>query len=140
MKRLNATERFWKKVSKTDTCWNWLGTLNESGYPIFFMEHRNYRAHRVSYEWSGHKIPKKFVIDHLCRNTKCVNPSHLRAVTDEVNILAGTCPSAMNARKTHCKRGHIFTGINLIVFSRKKGKDGRRCRTCRDERNRKRYL
>lgn len=41
--------------------------------------------HRVAYElWVG-PIPAGLYIDHLCRNTRCVNPNHLEPVTSKEN-------------------------------------------------------
>jgi len=64
-------------------------------------------------------------VDHLCRNTCCINPDHMEIVTLAENILRGNCPSAINSRKTHCKRGHKLSGNNLLIFSGK-----RQCRIC----------
>lgn len=70
-------------------------------------------------------------IDHLCRNRGCVNPLHLQAVPMRENTLRGFGPSAENARKTHCKRGHEFTPENTYLH------DGRRiCKQCNRDRNR----
>lgn len=90
-------------------------------------------AHRVAYEQMYGPIPDGLVIDHLCRVGLCVNPFHLEAVTDEVNILRGNGAGARNARKTHCPRQHELAGDNLINRS-----NGRReCRRCNRERQRK---
>ena len=53
-------------------------------------------------------------------------PGHLDPVTLRGNILRGEGLAAINARKTHCKRGHPFDEENTYVFS-----DGRRqCKAC----------
>lgn len=83
-------------------------------------------AHRYVYEKEVGIIPKDFVIDHLCRNGLCVNPKHLEAVTNIENIMRGNGAPAINARKTHCVRGHELSGDNL--YNRRSGK--RACRTC----------
>jgi hypothetical protein len=35
------------------------------------------------------EIPDGLMLDHLCRNTACVNPSHLEPVTNSVNVQRG---------------------------------------------------
>lgn len=55
------------------------------------------------------------VLDHLCRVRGCVNPAHLEIVDNTTNILRGEGPTAQNARKTHCKRGHELNAENVRV-------------------------
>lgn len=83
-------------------------------------------AHRVAYEQAHGPIPAGLEIDHLCRNPLCVNPDHLEAVTHRENVLRGVGPTALNARKTHCKRGHEFSPENTY----RDPAGGRRCRQC----------
>ncbi len=111
-------------------CWLWMKYVHPNGYGMCFYNKRGDVAHRVAYRlWVG-EIPKGLTIDHKCRVTSCVNPDHLEAVTQRVNTHRGTGPVAVNAAKTHCKRGHELSGDNLDVL---KGKYGpyRRCRKCR---------
>ena len=127
-KTVPVLERFWAKVRKTDTCWEWTAQRNW-GYGRFALTHRKMvRAHRFSYELHKGPIPQGLVIDHLCRNKACVNPDHLELVTNRENVLRGVGTSAVNAKKTHCKRGHHLSGDNLYVNPR----DGsRHCRSCK---------
>jgi len=54
-------------------------------YTQFSVGGRPQYTHRVAYEmWSG-PIPNGLYIDHLCRNTICVNPRHLEPVTAREN-------------------------------------------------------
>lgn len=85
----------------------------------------------MSHELHKGPIPEGLVIDHLCRNRGCVNPDHLEAVTQRENILRGEGLAAANARKTHCPKGHPYSGENLYVVP----SSGRRqCRICADAR------
>lgn len=124
-------DRFWSKVDRrsTDECWAWLGSKTDRGYGLlgFFVDgaRTTQRAHRVSYELNVGPIPEGLTIDHLCRNTSCVNPAHLEAVTMRENILRGTSFSAVNAAKTRCIHGHDLTPEN--VYTRPNG-----CRQCRE--------
>ncbi|MFE0326316.1 HNH endonuclease [Streptomyces sp. NPDC058960] len=77
-------------------------------------------------------IPDGMQLDHLCRERRSVRPDHLEPVTLVQNVMRGESPTAVNARKTHCRRGHGLDGDNLYVKP-----DGRRvCVTCRRERDR----
>ncbi|MPZ13755.1 MAG: HNH endonuclease [Chloroflexi bacterium] len=121
-------ERFWPKVLRDPEteCWNWLGAIG-NGYGRFGVYHDGMRlAHRFSYQLLVGPIPDGLTIDHLCRNTTCVNPAHLEPVPIHVNLLRGDTIPGLNARKTHCPKGHPYKGRNLYL-----AKDGaRRCRTC----------
>jgi len=137
-----AVNRFWSKVKKTETCWLWSAGKSK-GYGQFFYspfagKEFNTRAHIFAYEILIGDIPEGLQLDHLCRVRHCVNPMHLEPVTQKENILRGISVSALNARKTHCKRGHEFTDENT---SKLKTKTVRKCITCRKDReNLKRRL
>lgn len=71
-------------------CWLWIGSERESGgYGFIVRNGRSTAAHRVSYEMAKGPIPEGLVIDHLCRVHCCVNPDHLEAVTQLVNVRRG---------------------------------------------------
>lgn len=139
-------ERFWMKVDKNGPipeynpslgeCWIWTGGPDGKGYGQFGVEGKGKRAHRLSYELLIGPVPDGLELDHLCRVRLCVRPSHLEPVTHQVNGLRGESPSADNARKNDCPEGHPYEGKNLIELST----GGRRCRTCRNEKERAGYF
>jgi hypothetical protein len=83
--RKTPEERFWKYVRKTDSCWDWSGAKTAFGYSLFNVDSKNVSAHRFSYELAKGPIPAGADIDHICHNTSCVNPEHLRAASRKQN-------------------------------------------------------
>ena len=131
--------RFWANVKRTDNCWEWIGNRKPNGYGEFAVRSldgwKTSLAHRFAYELLKGSIPRGLTIDHLCKNRLCVNPSHMEIVTLKVNILRGNSPWAINARKTHCLRGHPLIEGNLVKHRNSTQKD---CLTCHREKERAR--
>lgn len=122
-------KRFWEKVEKTNDCWIWKAGKCSKGYGVFWMNGRNHLAHRVSYQWLIGEIPKGLCIDHLCKNSACVNPEHLEIVSLGENVLRGEGITAINSKKTHCPKGHMY---DMVYGTSKRG-----CKTCNREKMRK---
>lgn len=124
-------ERWLKFIQPVESgCWLWTGHISPTGYGAMSIGMKGKRtAHSVAYELYHGPITEGLEIDHLCRVRACVNPDHLEAVTQYENNMRSSSPAALNARKTHCKRGHPLSGENLyIVLS--KGRTIRLCREC----------
>lgn len=123
--------RFWRKVAvaANSDCWTWCAGKNGNGYGQFFLDGQNRLSHRISLNLFGVQIADGLVVDHICRNRSCVNPAHLRVVDRRTNALENSSANAyFNTLKTHCPKGHPYSGENLIVWRNK-----RMCRTCRRE-------
>lgn len=64
-------------------------------------------AHRFSVVMDGREIPEGMQVDHLCKNTGCVNPAHLEVVHPRGNIrrrMGGW--SEADGSNWVCQRGH----------------------------------
>lgn len=81
-----VSERFWSKVDKTSDCWLWIACLRKDGYGSFKVGTKVLLAHRVSYALAKGEPSTALVLDHICRTRHCVNPSHLRQVTQKQNM------------------------------------------------------
>ncbi len=135
--RVPLIERFWRYVDKSAAapCWRWTGCLAGGGYGQIrdLALKRAVYAHRVSYEHARGPVPADMTLDHLCRNRWCVNPEHLEIVTRGENVMRGVGFAPVNARKTHCPRGHEYTAEN----TRHNSATGHRfCRQCHQMRKR----
>lgn len=83
--KVSVEERFWSKVDKSGECWNWSGTLSDQGYGKFVVQKKQLKAHRLAWGLLIGELSKGDQLDHRCRNRRCVNPSHLRIVTNKQN-------------------------------------------------------
>lgn len=120
-----STEHFYEGVP----CWEWTACLTNKGYGMVSYNNKNRGAHCLLYDLFVEIVKPPLTCDHLCRNTRCVNPIHIEPVTQKENVHRGMAPTAINARKTHCIRGHEFTPENTMSAGGENG-EWRRCRTC----------
>ena len=128
---MSDVDRFFEYVDKQATgCWEWTSAKKPNGYGRFRLYSNNgKRRYATAHRWLWIHLngDTNLTIDHLCRNTSCVNPDHLEPVTLKVNLLRGNGISGVNARKTHCIRGHKFTDENTYTPP---NTEWRQCRVC----------
>jgi hypothetical protein len=82
--KFNINDRFWSKVVKSESCWNWVGALlkpgkkTNGGYGMFHISASEViLAHRFSWVLHNGIIPKDLFVLHKCDNKSCVRPDHL---------------------------------------------------------------
>jgi hypothetical protein len=114
------------RIDASGDCWVWLGRPKAEGYGQVAFAGINYRAHRFVWQALVGPIPHDLPLDHLCKNTMCVNPDHLQPVTHQENVARSAAVTTKNAAKTECHNGHKFTSVNTYFYA-----DGsRRCKPC----------
>lgn len=122
---LNDQRRFHASYNRTspNECWPWQRSCR-NGYGQFRGPNTMERAHVVAYALAYGQVPADHEVHHTCENPRCVNPTHLRALTRAEHAkLHG------NAAKTHCPAGHLYDDAN----TRRTPQGGRKCRACHRE-------
>lgn len=76
-------------VGAEEECWPWLLSVGSHGYgQVGWWESGKSvmtTAHRVAWMAARGPIPEGMTVDHICRDRRCCNPSHLRLLTNPEN-------------------------------------------------------
>ena len=128
MDKEKLLDRHMSRVAEGEEgCLVWTGSCRRAGrgpnfryYGQMWFDGRLWLAHR--FFWIRHRgpVPKGKELDHICRNPRCVNLDHLRAVTHQENM-----KNRAVCDRTHCKCGGVLK-VN--------GKGHKFCSSCRDRR------
>lgn len=118
-------------LAPLDGCWEWQGFITGRGYGQAYIGSQKFATHRLMYQLVVGPIPDGLVIDHLCRNRRCLNPRHLEPVTNHENILRG---DLLTDNRILClRRRHVLSSVGVYVDS----EGSKRCRECRLESKRR---
>ena len=130
---------WWANVGVNDpeACWPWLQSVGSHGYGQTWDGTHVTLAHRVA--WALHndqQVPDGMTIDHRPECIRiCCNPDHLRPLSNVENATDNG-----QGRKTHCPRGHPYSGDNVRYYTNPRtGTKDRRCLECQRMRNARRY-
>jgi hypothetical protein len=120
------------KITEND-CWLWQGSCTDRGYGNVKYKNRTWRIHRLMWILHGNKFDDEMELDHTCKNITCCNPNHLEQIVHSENVQRGNLKyvsSKVYGTRTHCPKGHAYSGNNLYVDP----KNQRRCRQCARDR------
>ena len=126
--RLTVTELLSRVVVTSEGCWLRLSSHDKYGY-CKAGQHTYGSGHRASWTLLRGPIPLGRQVDHLCRNTWCLNPSHMELVGIVENV------KRQHRDRAYCKNGHPLTSENVWVGYRR-GSVRRICKSCARERAR----
>jgi len=87
MAKPNSINDLWRRISDDPAsgCWIWVGNVGKRGYGVFPYKGKNHYAHRFVYQFFVGDLTDDRELDHICHNTRCVNPDHLRTCTHSQN-------------------------------------------------------
>lgn len=77
---MNAFEKFNSLVSKTESCWNWIGPIYKTGTRFIVSSEgrkKHMTAQRFAYELANGPVADGQLVFIQCGNKRCVNPNHL---------------------------------------------------------------
>ncbi len=130
--RARSKEEVYKSISeqsiRNGDCIEFTGVIFTTGYGQVCYKGKYTTVSRFMWEYHHGPISKGMFVCHKCDNRPCFNIDHLFLgtpqdnITDMINKGRGA-----NQKKTHCKRGHPFSGDNLYINPTK---GTRRCRAC----------
>src|SRR6476659_7325551 len=115
-------KRFFDKVIKTDSCWNWTASTRGRGYGAFRLNGKVIDAHRVSYVLHKGEIPDSLLVCHTCDNRLCVNPDHLFLGTYKDNHE----DARLKGRTVVPSNTHLLKHPSLSAYNKR----GCRCKEC----------
>lgn len=124
---LEAQNRLWGRVVKGPGCWVNPNT-SYPGYPKMSIRGRQWVASRVAWSIVNGPIPNGMIVCHHCDNPKCIRPEHLFLGTEKDNAQDKIRKKRdAESRKTHCPKGHPYSGENLYTDPN----GHRECKSCR---------
>ena len=135
-----AERAYTKHEVNEDWCWVSTYSTASHGYAQIGWQDGDKRhmvlAHRAAWTHVNGQVPIGMTLDHLCKNRRCVNPAHLRLLSNYENARRNTGDDWELGR---CRDGHPDTMLREVPRTAKSGRKymGLTCSECERESNRK---
>lgn len=110
--------KFWKKVDvkDIDSCWNWIRSVNRSGYGKHSYKSKTVPSHRMAYAIHNNldysDLTSDDFICHRCDNPSCNNPYHLFLGNVQINV-ADMIDKGRQHRRRIITDAEIFKGAQM---------------------------
>ena len=108
-------------VDESTGCWNWNGFVNEQGYGQRSRRGTTVKAHRLFYVAKFGDVPDGMMLDHLCRNRRCVNPDHLEPVSNAENVRRGNSAKLSVEKVADIRSRYAAGGISQLALAAEYG-------------------
>lgn len=106
--------RLWARIVTSDSCWDWTGTKDGSGYGRIRFKGKFIGVHRLVLQCLGVPITGLLVM-HSCDRPACVNPNHLSAGTASDNQSDSVAKKRhASSRRTECPAGHPYAEFGVV--------------------------
>lgn len=112
-------------VDEVTACWNWTRPFNEDGYGQITAQiidngprrNTSIKAHVLFFVDAVCKVPPGFMLDHKCRNRKCVNYQHLEIVTNAENVRRGNSAKLDLAKVAEIRSRYAGGGVSQFSLA-----------------------
>jgi hypothetical protein len=68
-------------------CLLYTGALDKDGYPRISLQGKKRLGSHIVFELSRGVIPEAHEVDHICHVRRCIEPTHLRALSHQENVI-----------------------------------------------------
>jgi len=120
----------------------WTGIVDARGYGVTKYRDKTISVRRAMWRKNMRNVgvgikngmygilPVGHFLQQLCDESKCVNAKHMKLISKFYNSDGCVGIAAINARKTHCTRGHELAPENTYTQNNVLGRQRRDCKEC----------